>query len=158
MWLFMMIKKVEPSADIVALWNEAFGDSPDEIMFFINNLKNGYCLGCYEGGRLVSMLYLVSCCCEGRRAQYVYAACTLKQYRGMGYMKVLLDYCKSECKNGFCLIPADKGLAEYYCLNGINKQICINSISFDESDEICNYLFDGCELEAPFGLMFIKGE
>lgn len=153
-----MIKAVQSTEDIVALWAEAFGDSREDIIYFIDNIRHGKCIGYYEGDKLLSMLYLVDCNYKQYMSQYVYAACTLKENRGRGYMSALLDYCTAECEHGFCLIPANYGLVEYYESRGLNRHISIEDISFDECDGICEYLFEGCELEAPFALMLDKGK
>lgn len=153
-----MIKTLDNAEDIITLWHEAFGDSREDILYFVNNLKHGKCIGCYEGDTLVSMLYLVGCSYKHCNTEYVYAACTLKEYRGRGYMSKLLDYCKRNSMHGFCLIPANEGLVEYYKRQGLTRKISFKDISFAESDEICEYLFEGCELEEPFALMFDKGE
>ncbi|MEE1012165.1 MAG: GNAT family N-acetyltransferase [Acutalibacteraceae bacterium] len=109
--------------DIIHLWNEAFGDSEEDIMFFINNkyiLENTLI---YEAdGKIASMLFLL----EGEMkinnnrypSYYLYAACTLNEYRGKGFMSLLLDFAKKTAYNrGYyyiCLLPASKSLYRYY--------------------------------------------
>lgn len=151
-----MIKIVDSINDIVAIWSEAFGDSSDDILFFVNNIQHAKCLGFYEDGILHSMLYLVDCKINNCKSNYVYAACTFKKYQGSGNMSELLKYCKDNY-NDVCLIPANIGLIDYYKKRGLNNIIEVDSICFDESNEIIDYLFEGCELEHPIALQY-KGE
>lgn len=147
-----MIKFTENKNDIIKLWQEAFGDSEEDILFFINNVKNAKCLAYYDNNSIASMLYLV----DSSKGKYVYAACTLKEYRGKGYMSDLLSYCKNQF-DAVCLIPANEGLIEYYKNRGLNIELDIKEIKFNETDEIVEYLFEGCELSNPIVLMY-KGE
>lgn len=109
--------------DIIALWSEAFGDSESEIIFFLDNHKNSdNTLVCEADGKVVSMLFLL----EGEMSikgnlypsYYLYAACTLNEYRGRGYMSQLLDFARETAlKRGYyfiCLLPAEKSLYGYY--------------------------------------------
>lgn len=151
-----MVKEVFDKNDIIGLWKEAFGDSEEDILFFIDNVKHAECLGIYEKDELVSMLYFVRCTIDGKNSNYVYAACTLKAYRNKGYMAILLDYCKENCGDSFCLIPANEDLIGYYKNNGISEETAVDSISFNEDVEIIEYLFDGCELDKPIALLYRK--
>ncbi|MCR5208176.1 MAG: hypothetical protein K6C14_06850, partial [Eubacterium sp.] len=89
-------------------------------------------------------------------SNYIYAACTLKSCRGKGIMSALLEYAKKEYPS-LCLIPASDSLAEYYGKRGLNIEIPIESISFNESEELCEYLFEGYSLSKPTALMY-KGD
>ena len=66
-----MIKITKSVDDIVPLWSEAFGDSREDIVFFIENIKNARCFAYYENGKAVSMLYLVDCFLDGKQAYYI---------------------------------------------------------------------------------------
>lgn len=144
-----MIKFTSDNKDIVKCWAEAFGDSENDILFFINNVQNANCLAYYVGGNIASMLYLV----ESSLGKYIYAACTLKEYRKNGYMGELLDYCKKNYNN-ISLIPANKGLIKYYNNRGLTITDSVDNLHFNECDEIVEYLFDGCELKQPIVLKF----
>lgn len=151
-----MIKFTDDTKQIIKIWQQAFGDTDEEIIFFIENCKNKSCLGFFENERLVSMMYLVECTCDGERSKYIYAACTLEDMQGRGYMSMLLDYCK-ENFNSFCLIPADEKLVEFYYSRGLIDKTEIKYLSFDEAEKIKEYLFEGCELEKPFVMKYIGG-
>lgn len=139
-----MVKNVNNESEIVELWQEAFGDTKDDIIFFLNNLRNGKCIGIYNETELASMLFLVKC----NFGNYIYAACTKKKYRGDGCMTKLLDYAKKSEKT-LCLIPGDDSLVKFYKMRGFNDTACIDELRFDESDEIAEYLLDGYDLTVP---------
>ena len=151
-----MIKLVNNSKEIIDIWREAFGDSEEEILFFADNVKDAECLGFYSDGVLASMMYVVRCSINGVDSNYIYAACTLKEYRSKGLMTELLSYAES-AYSSLCLIPANEGLVEYYALRGFDETESVNALSFSQTDEINEYLFDGCSLEKPIVLMY-KGE
>lgn len=148
----MIIKSVTNNNDIIEIWQEAFGDSVEDIMYFINNLKHGYCIGLYGEKGIQSLMFLVDCTIDGCKGGYVYAACTKKEYRSKGSMTDLLSYAKDNCGDFLCLIPADEPLIDYYKKRGFVGEISIESIVFDESKEITDYLFEGCSLHKPIAL------
>lgn len=148
----IMIKTITNKEDIISLWSEAFGDTRDEILYFVDNVKNAKCIGAYET-ELESMLFLVDCKLNNINSKYIYAACTKKSSQGKGYMTMLLDYCKKEY-DSVCLIPANTGLISYYKNRGLDIKDSTDSIKFDEIDGIVEYLFEGCELEQPIILEY----
>lgn len=108
---------------IVALWNEAFGDSEKEILFFINEKyipENTLIIE--ENGEIASMLFLLEgkMCINGidYPSYYLYAACTLKKYRGRGFMAKLLEEAReiaaSRKVDFICLMPGEKSLFGFY--------------------------------------------
>lgn len=137
---------------IVSLWNEAFGDSVDEIMFFINNkfvAKNT--LVADENGEIASVLFLL----DGKMriksvdypSYYLYAACTLNKYRGRGYMAQMLEEAKnlafSRQVDFICLMPGEKSLFDFYSKFGyktvFNKKVLkIDVKSPIESENLCS--------------------
>lgn len=143
-------------SDIIKLWSEAFGDSREDILFFIHNVKNAQCIMYYECAEPAAMLYLVDCETDTERGKYIYAACTSLKYRNKGYMTLLLNDVKERYGN-VCLIPAENWLIRYYQSRGFTQKKEVGSIRFFEPKEIEEYLFDGCELEEPFALL-CKGD
>ena len=141
-----MIKITDNKKEITAIWSDVFGDSEEEILFFINNLKNGKCLGYFLDDKLVSMLFLVDCSVKRHNGRYIYAACTYKEYEGRGYMSALIEYAAKYEKNFLCLIPATDSLIEFYQNRKFNKSAEISDISFNESEDIKEYLLEGYEL------------
>ena len=145
-----MIKTVENKEDIIRLWKEAFGDSEEDILFFLDN-ANYESLGCFENEKLVSMLFLIG----SSLGEYIYAACTDKKMQGKGYMSELLNYCKDNYSS-LCLIPASDSLEKYYFDRGFKSWCSIEELSFSESDEICEYLFEGYKLTEPKVLRYMR--
>jgi predicted acetyltransferase len=148
-----MIKFTDNKDDIIKCWQEAFGDSEDEILYFINNAVNTKCLAFYEDNQITSMLYLVDCKVNKIDSKYIYAACTLNEYKNQGYMTQLLDFAKDNYKS-ICLIPAKNWLIDYYSKRGFTQTINISDITFNQIQMIKEYLFEGCELDNPIGLLY----
>ena len=142
---------------IIDLWKSCFGDSEDEITYFINNVKNADCLAYFENDVPISMMFLVDCCVNNENGRYVYAACTDNRYRGRGIMTKLLEYAKHLDYSFLCLIPAEDSLEKYYCERGFNKKLDVSELEFEQTDEINEYLLEGYKLTFPKALMF-KGE
>lgn len=153
-----IIETVDYDDKIIALWQEAFGDSREDVIFFLQNAKNICCLCLYDN-TLCSMLFLVDCKVNGVDFKYIYAACTAECARKKGYMSKLLMYCQEKYDN-LILIPADKDLVNYYLKRKFKHKIDINDILFNERNEIQEYLFEGCSLKNPFALAYVykKGE
>jgi predicted acetyltransferase len=85
--------------ELLELWREAFGDSEDFILSFLN----GYLLPEYNtpvviaDGKIVSALYLIEFELHSEMkvigtCAYLFAAATLEAYRGRGYMSRLMRY------------------------------------------------------------------
>ncbi len=142
---------------IVAIWKEAFGDSEKDIVFFLEyhyNPENTVVCEC--NGSIVSVLFLL----EGDMhvkgldypSYYLYAACTLKEYRGRGLMAELLGFAKSIAseRNKFfiALKPADESLYNYYSRFGYQsvftkKSIELNRVKkFEKAEFSCK---NSCE-------------
>ena len=151
-----MIKTVKDRSEIKELWQEAFGATDKETMFFADNVKDADSIGIYKNGELASTMYLVECTLDGEKYFYIYAACTLKKYRKEGLMTNLLEYAVKNYKN-VCLIPANEGLADYYRKRGFTDTRELTSIRLNQTKEIIEYLFEGCDLKEPFILVY-KGE
>lgn len=152
-----MIKITNNIDDIVPLWKEAFGDSREDIVFFIDNIRNGVCLAEYQNDKAVSMLYLVDCSLNSKQAHYIYAACTDKKYQKNGYMAGLIKYCIDNYDR-VCLIPANEHLVDYYNKQGLVFKHPVDDLKFNECRELIDeYLYAGCSLDSPVVLVN-KGE
>ena len=147
-----MIKNVKDKNEIIPLWQEAFGDSKEEIEFFLNN-ADYECKGIYINNVLSSMLLLFKCRLKDEDFNYIYAACTYNDFKKQGLMTELLDYCKKEYPS-ICLIPADEGLTDYYKKRGFVNDAKLSDIKFSESKEIQEWLFEGCNLKHPMVLYY----
>lgn len=152
-----MIKITNNIDDIVPLWSEAFGDSREDIVFFIDNIRNGVCLAEFQNDKAVSMLYLVDCCLNSKQAHYIYAACTDSKSREKGYMAGLIKYCIDNYDR-VCLIPADEHLVNYYNKLGLVFKHSVDDLKFNECRELIDeYLYAGCSLDNPV-VLANKGE
>lgn len=151
-----IVETVNYSEGIIALWQEAFGDSREDVLFFLNNAVNKSCLCRLDGNKLCSMLFLVDCTVNSVNYKYIYAACTANECRKCGYMSELLKYCQSKYSH-VLLIPANEELVSYYNKRNFNHKVNICNIVFNETGEIKEYLFEGCSLKEPFALAY-KGE
>lgn len=152
-----MIKITNNIDDIVPLWSEAFGDSREDIVFFIDNIRNGVCLAEFQNDKAVSMLYLVDCCLNSKQAHYIYAACTDSKSRKKGYMAGLIKYCINNYDR-VCLIPADEHLVNYYNKQGLVFMHPVDDLKFNECRELIDeYLYAGCSLDSPV-VLANKGE
>lgn len=112
---------------LIALWQEAFGDTREAVELFIdkrylpqNTLVDD------DNGKITSMLYLL----DGKviadgvlmSAYYLYAAATLKKYRGKGIMAKMLQKAKELAESRgvdlICLKPAEESLYDFYKKHG----------------------------------------
>lgn len=144
----------EYNDDVIALWQDAFGDSREDVEYFLTNCRHKSIIGYYDKNRLASMLFFVDCKICSEKYKYIYAACTDKKYRSHGFMTELLDYAK-QMSDRIVLVPADNSLVGFYNGRGFETRISVNDIVFDEIDEIKEYLLEGCELETPFAIGYI---
>jgi hypothetical protein len=151
-----IIETKEYDEEIIKLWQQAFKDSREDVIFFLENARNVSCLCYYSDDCLCSMLFLVDCVVDDNNFKYIYAACTNENCREKGYMSKLLDYSQRNYQN-VLLIPADEDLVKYYSNRKFTYKVDIDNILFDECSEIKEYLFEGCSLSKPFALAF-RGE
>jgi GNAT superfamily N-acetyltransferase len=103
-----------------AMWTQAFGD-PEELMdgFFSLLDGAGFGLVCRDGGRAVSMAYVLEgLSCGDRRCAYIYAVATLEEYRGRGLGAELMSACREKAmlrgSEVICTCPAEPSLYDWY--------------------------------------------
>lgn len=125
---------------VVALWNEAFGDSEEYINFFIDTHSSCVCLAEKENDELCSMLFLIDGQLCGKPAYYLFAAATFKKYRGMGCMARLLqkaeNYARQNGRAYIVLVPAEDRLFDYYSRFGYKTCFYAKRQSTSEDFEI----------------------
>lgn len=132
---------------LIFLWKEAFGDSEEAIGLFLDNRYIPENTVVSENdGKITSMLFLLDgkLSVKGKlfNSYYLYAAATLKEFRGRGIMKEMLDFSKhlsyEREKDFICLKPAEKGLYDYYASNGYRTVFSSETvvISADKTDDI----------------------
>ncbi len=121
------LSKQEDREGLIALWQEAFGDSREAVEIFLNSRYNPQnTLVCEENKKIASMLFLL----DGKvktddvtlNAYYLYAAATLKEFRGRGIMGQMLDEAEKLVQSRgvdlICLKPAEDSLYGYYARFG----------------------------------------
>ena len=117
------LSNADDISGIIILWKEAFGDTKEDICFFLDaHFKPENTVVNDIDGKITSVLFLL----EGFMnindcdypSYYLYAACTLKEYRGRGQMAELLDFAAKTAQNRkkyfVCLKPAEESLFDYY--------------------------------------------
>lgn len=134
--------------EVINLWKHSFGDTDEEILFFLNKCKNYECVGYFDKSVLVSMLFLVDCKIDDNNYKYIYAACTDENYRRKGAMTNLLNFCKTQY-NKFVLIPGNDNLVDYYSSRGFKNFCTVDKLIFNQFNEIKEYLLDGYNLTCP---------
>ena len=154
-----MIRFTEDKEQIISLWSAVFGDSREDVEFFLDECKNYSCLGLFVDGMLASMLFLVNCKYSEYNGQYVYAVCTDEKCRKQGYSSILISEAKKHMGDFLWLIPANDGLFDFYAKHGFETKLFSagefeNKIEFDECDEIIEYLYEGSDYEFPKGMIY----
>lgn len=121
------LSDVNDIESIIKLWHEAFGDTEEDIRFFIKRKYIPENTVVYDdNGKIASVLFLLDGAMhiKGKDypSYYLYAACTAKSHRGMGIMAKMLEYSKNLAKSRgvkfICLKPGEKSLFDYYAKHG----------------------------------------
>lgn len=128
--------------DVISLWNECFGDSREYIEFFLENCSHE-CIGFFENGSLLSMLFLLDGAIDKYILKYIYAACTARKFRGRGYMSEIMEYAKTYCGeigcDGIFLVPAEESLYSFYSRFGFESVFNRYDLSFKGGIQIENF-------------------
>ena len=123
---------------IIALWQEAFGDSREAVEMFLNNrYLPQNTLVAEENGKIASMLFLldgeVKAYDKLLKAYYLYAAATLKEFRGKGIMAQMLREAEKLAQSGgvdlICLKPAEESLYRFYEKHGYKTVFSIKTVT-----------------------------
>lgn len=118
-----LITKYGMQGQLAELWGAVFGDGKREVaLFFRNAWRPENTLAVREDGRIVSALHMLPCrmLLSGRtvQAHYIYAAATLPDFRGRGYMAQLLhlagEYGQRRGDCASVLLPASASLYDFY--------------------------------------------
>ena len=156
------LSQKEDTPDITALWQEAFGDSEEDIRFFLNNKyipENTVVFD--DNGRIASVFFLLSGDMRIKGVDYpsyyLYAAATLKSYRGKGIMGQMLEFAKNLASGRgiefICLRPADKSLFDFYEKHGYKTVFYSKKLSY-KADQL--FLNDTISDEPPENLAQIR--
>ena len=130
---------------IIRLWQEAFGDAPDFIRFYLDErlTTENMLIHCIDHEPVSMASFLPIQIWQGEEripARYVYAVATAKNARGKGYAKNVLDTAKDLWDEPLLLTPATDALESYYknqgfqsCVPASVKLLNSNDISIAEN-------------------------
>lgn len=108
----------EDMAQVIAVWTEAFGDTPPEIEADIAGFVGPENLFVAGEAEVDAILSAVPCRMAGMSGAYLYALATRKERRGQGLMGELMAYSEEACRargDSFaCLVPGESSLFGYY--------------------------------------------
>ena len=108
-----------PVEQLKALWQEAFGDSPEFIEdFFRLAYSPEHCRVLRQDGTAAAALYWFDCTCGGAQMAYLYAVATGVRFRNRGLCRALLENTLKELTGlGYraaLLSPATDSLQDMY--------------------------------------------
>ena len=116
-----MLRKAAPSdfPGIAALWQEAFGDSPEAVNAFFAYFPDCRSYVAEEDGGIVSMVHaLPRTLSPNIPTAYLYAVATAKTHRGQGLCRRLIAFSEAELgKIGIqttVLTPGEPSLFRFY--------------------------------------------
>lgn len=138
---------IDYKKDLFSLWKEAFGDEDGYIELFFETVykENITVFAEFDCGKAVSALYLMRSYIKSESrvldGYYLYAAATLKAYRGKGLMGKLINeakaYVSDKGKDFISLVPGEESLCAYYNRFGFEPLMyrCKDTLcSFGNSD------------------------
>ena len=104
---------------LMALWQEAFGDSEDFVDgFFCTGVAPSRCRCVTENGNVVGALYWLDATYDGQRFAYVYAVAVKKSHRGKGICTALMQDTHAHLAlrgyDGILLMPQNQELRAMY--------------------------------------------
>lgn len=112
--------------ELIALWQEAFGDTEEFIDgFFCTGFSPARCRCVTVGGKLAAALYWFEVTLEGKRYAYLYAIATAKAHRGKGIFRTLMADTRAHLKlrgyDGILLVPQTEQLRNTYLAMGFEN-------------------------------------
>lgn len=119
--------------DLKQLWQEAFSEPGDQF-FAVGFSRERYCC-LYTRDQLAGAVYWFDVTCEGKKYAYIYGLATAKNLRNQGYGKRLMHQTQEQLRrcgyDGIILVPADKGLFDYYAKMGYENLCGVEEFSCD---------------------------
>lgn len=106
--------------DIIRIWQEAFGDSRDFILSFLDKFSQYVYVS--ENNAIMTLLPVTS---NDKTGRYIYAVAVDKEIRNCGLGKELIEFAKENCGDFCVLVPASNSLFEYYKKLGFFNNSCI---------------------------------
>ena len=126
---------------LTALWQEAFGDSPEAVSYFFKYFPDCLSYVAEEDGMITSMVHaLPQVLSPDCPAAYVYAVATLRSHRGKGLCRDLMAFAETDLQTRgfFCcvLTPGELGLFDYYERLGYQTAFTRRRVPFPGGTEI----------------------
>lgn len=119
---------------VISIWKEAFGDSTEEIRFFLEFLKDNL-LVLEKDGKVVSMLTILKVRIGEDNGRYIYAVATDKKFRCRGYAGELIKYDKHFITDNnekfLVLLPQEESLHNFYEKYGFSSLRCSKKLSIE---------------------------
>ncbi len=142
---------IENKKQIKNLWCDIFFEDDENTVdkFLRLVFKNKKGVGAFSGNKLIAMILFLDAKIafenNEKKAVYLYAVCTHKEYRNLGIMKSLISYAKKKLKEqGYeiCfLVPENEGLFNMYeNLSFFRNMACDEILFFREHFDIKNIL------------------
>lgn len=125
---------------LVALWQEAFGDSLEFIEgFFCTGYSPSRCRCVTVDGEVVAGLYWFDAEYEGQRFAYIYAVAVAKSHRGKGIGRALMEDTHAHLAlrgyDGVLLYPEDDGLRQMYEKFGYRNCTAVSCFTCEASSQ-----------------------
>lgn len=125
---------------LVALWQDAFGDSLEFIEgFFCTGFSPSRCRCLTVDGQVAAALYWFDAAYNGQRFAYLYAVATARAYRGRGLCRKLMEDTHAHLKlrgyDGVLLVPQTPELRRMYGKMGYRSCTAIREFTCDAAAE-----------------------
>ena len=125
---------------LIALWQEAFGDSLEVIEgFFCTAYAPSRCRCLTVDGKVAGALYWLDVQYKNQRFAYLYAVAVFREYRGRGYSRLLLEDTHAHLAlrgyDGVMLYPGREELREYYRRFGYETCTTVSRFTCEAGEE-----------------------
>ena len=122
---------------VVSLWQEAFGDTEDDIAACMRHFAQ--CLTLYTVGDALLGMYMRKPLYAGdKKVEYINAVATAKAAQGRGIATKLLDVAKADVDSGkidfLALVPAKPSLFDFYEKRGFTKGALVSKINYAKQE------------------------
>lgn len=141
-WKMISFASDKHKSGIIALWQEAFGDSEEVILDYMGGLYTpGNTVVYTDNEKVVAMAFMLSISCEEKKGRYIYAVATAKSHRGKGLCKEVMTFVEKTARvrgeSFLILVPASSSLFDFYKKMGYNHTVFAPDYTeFTKTDKI----------------------